>query len=163
MQKAFADFMGIILKSLPQKIKRFVVAGSPVCKSKSPRRSGCRSRPEGKREAGPLLEQLVLAWRDLPVRQAATYLGCLSGPGKGGQEWTRACSQDEDRARVWQWSSMGLHFVAVVYNVYAHSVLSFTAQVARLNGDIREAETRGLRHAAPGPAIPQDHWHLKTA
>ena len=104
------------------------------------------------------------AWKDLPLKAAGVYLGCVIGPGKHGDEWRRAAARFADRIRLWQWSSLGLYFATVIYNVFAFSVLTFTAQVARVPDEMIKLEAWALRRAAPGPGgwcTPQDLWHLQ--
>jgi hypothetical protein len=156
VQNAFADGVGVILSDLAQHIKHFadtLAEFGSISRTRVniPKTVGLPLWPEAEHEAGQVLGQLVPAWRDLPIRQAATYLGCLTGHRKEGQEWMRAQTRYEDMIRAWQWSALRLHFATMVYNVYARSVLALTAQVARLSEAIRAAEARGLRHAAPGP------------
>ena len=70
------------------------------------------------------------AWRQLPLRRSATYLGRVIGPEKKSSIWDPACQRFRERVAGWSWSVMGVHFAIVVYNVYALPLLALTAQIA---------------------------------
>ena len=64
----------------------------------------------------------------------------------------------------WGWNKVGHHFAARIYNVFVHSTIGFTAQVARLSREVTQAEIKALRRAASGPGnwiTTADLWHLK--
>ena len=102
-------------------------------------------------------------WGVMPVRHTATYLGCAVGPGKMDMTWDRAICRFKERVSDWQWSSLGLNFSILAYNIYVLPTLAFTAQIAHPTAQVLEVEAWALRRAAPGPgcwATPEDLWSL---
>ena len=169
VQRAFADDVGLILgdaegqlPTLVKALQQFEAISRMQVNIK--KTVGVPLWPETEENAKDLLQKVAPEWRALPIQKSAIYLGCLIGPDKAGKEWEKALAKYQLRARGWQWASLGLHFAAMIYNTYVLSVLSFTAQVARVTKEIKHVEALCLRLVAPGPfawASPQDLWHLE--
>ena len=107
----------------------------------------------------------VPAWEQMQIETSAIYLGVRIGPGKEEREWETASRRLEAKLRGWQWNQLGMHFAALIYNIYVLSTLGFTAQVANHTPTIRKMEQAALRKATPGPGgwiRAEELWHLKA-
>ena len=112
--RAFADDVGLVITDLPAQLQPLVallsefgsISGMQVNRRKTIGiplwlHEGELAREEI-RGAAPL-------WGEIPLQSSATYLGCLIGPGKSGQEWSRALEKFLARIRGWKWAELGLY------------------------------------------------------
>ena len=164
--RAFADDIGIVLQDAPkqlpilqQALHEFgLLSGMEV---NLPKTVGIPLWEEPLSDASARVAAACPAWRQLPLRRSATYLGCVIGPEKTSSIWDTACQRFQERVAGWSWSAMGLHFAILAYNVYALPVLAFTAQIAAPDERVLDLEEWALRRAAPGPgnwATLNDLW-----
>ena len=168
-QRAFADDVGLILQDFSTDFPRLAAIlqefRQASCMTVNIKKTlGIPLWPWSPGEVAGMIAAVAPEWGDMPIRSEAVYLGCVIGPGKKGKEWDRAAAKFQERIAAWPWSALGLHFATLVYNVYAHSTLSFTAQLANPDAAMQATIEKGLRKAAPGPgtwATAADLTHLK--
>ena len=105
-------------------------------------------------------------WSGVDVVDCCTYLGFMTGPGKGNKSWQKATEKFGQRACLWGSQKLGLQYAARTYNTFAVPVLSYISQLEQPPSYVFEVEASALRRAASGPAqwaTPQDLWYLKDA
>ena len=106
------------------------------------------------------------SWAVMKFASSGKYLGFWIGPEKGDKSWQAPVRKFLDRVRAWNWSILGLHGAALVYNCMILPVLLFIAQLEQPPAFALDAEVWALRRIAPGPyrwALPEDLWRLRTA
>ena len=104
-------------------------------------------------------------WEEVPVQDSAKYLGFLVGPGRDAEAWTKATNKWQARARLWSGTGLGLQYSALMYNVFAASVLTFLSQLLPLSARIIKDEKATMLQLAKGPAAwanAQDLWMMGT-
>ena len=166
--RAFADDVGLVLTDVGRQLPILAAAleefgAMSGMQINLPKTVGIPLWDAPLEEASAVIAAAAPAWAALPLKRSGTYLGCVVGPDKTETLWSSASKRFRERVEGWPWSSMGLHFATVAYNVYALPVLAFTAQTAQPTQSVLELEGWALRRAAPGPgawATSQDLWAL---
>jgi hypothetical protein len=111
------------------------------------------------------LTQIGGGWRHVLVQNKAKYLGFFVGPGRDDSIWDKPCRKWIQRTTDWAKAECGLHYSAMVYNVFCSSVLSFLAQLLIPPSSILNIEGNTMRTIAKGPtlwAIDTDLWQMGT-
>ena len=68
-------------------------------------------------------------WATLNFASWGKYLGFAVGPGRGCRSWDKPLQKFIERIHSWEWSGLGLHGAAVVYNLLVVPVRMFVAQL----------------------------------
>ena len=105
-------------------------------------------------------------WADVQVASSGTYLGIVTGPGKGDSSWHKPNAKYVERVKMWGQQPIGLQYAAAAYGTFAASVYSFVGQIEHPPDWVLENEKKMLLSAASGPGkwvSAQDLWFLRES
>ena len=102
-------------------------------------------------------------WEGVEIATSAKYLGFLVGPGRDDNVWVKAAKKWRACACSWSDTGVGLQYGAMLYNVFAASVLYFLAQMEIFPEELQKEEPANMRRLAKGGAIwsnASDLWRM---
>ena len=93
-------------------------------------------------------------WRSVSVARSARYLGFLVGPEAAEDSWAGPLAKFVRRCEEWRHQGLGMHLTGIAFNVFAHSVLQFVAQLMVPSAEVVQAEKEQILRLCVGPR----HW-----
>ena len=85
--------------------------------------------PQGRFEIAQRLPSHIPGWHNLEISDKGTYLGFVTGPGKGKDSWKKPMDKFQDRVTRWATLGAGMQYGALTYNVFALSTLLYVGQL----------------------------------